>query len=45
LIVEEVCKGISRNTKIRWLVSCKHFIHSGKAVGVKDESDISDRVN
>lgn len=45
LIVEEVRKGISRNSKIRWLVSCKHFIHSGKAVGVSDESDISDRVN
>jgi hypothetical protein len=45
LIVEEVRKGISRNTKIRWLVSCKHFIHSGSAVGVNDETDISDRVN
>lgn len=45
LIVEEVRKGISRNTRIRWLVSCKHFIHSGKAVGVSDESDIADRVN
>jgi hypothetical protein len=45
LIVEEVRKGISRNTKIRWLVSCKHFVHGGKAVGVSDESDISDRVN
>ncbi len=45
LIVEEVRKGISRNTRIRWLVSCKHFVHSGKAVGVTDESDISDRVN
>ena len=45
LIVEEVRRGISRNTKIRWLVSCKHFFHSGKAVGVSDESGISDRVN
>jgi len=45
LIIEEVRKGISRNTKIRWLVSCKHFIHSGKAVGVNDESDISDRIS
>jgi hypothetical protein len=45
LIVEEVRRGISRNTRIRWLVSCKHFIHSGKAVGVSDEPDISDRVN
>ena len=25
LIVEEVRRGISRNTKVRWLVSCKHF--------------------
>jgi len=45
LIVEEVRKGISRSTRVRWLVSCKHFIHGGKAVGVNDESDISDRVN
>jgi hypothetical protein len=45
LIVEEVRKGISRNTKVRWLVSCKHFVHGGKAIGVSDESDISDRVN
>jgi Restriction endonuclease len=45
LIVEEVRKGISRDSKIRWLVSCKHFVHGGRAVGVKDESDISDRVN
>jgi hypothetical protein len=45
LIAEEIRKGISKDTKVCWLVSCKHFIHSGKAVGVKDESDISDRVN
>lgn len=45
LIVEQVRKGISKNTKVRWLASCKHFIHGGKAVGVSDESDISDRVN
>jgi hypothetical protein len=45
LIVEEVRKGISRNTKIRWLVSCKHFIQSGKAVGVTDEPNISERLN
>jgi hypothetical protein len=45
LIVEEIRKGISKNTKIRWLVSCKHFAHSGKSVGVGDESDISDRIN
>ncbi len=45
LIVEEVRKGISRNTRVRWLVSCKHFVHGGKAVGLSDKSDISDRVN
>jgi len=44
LTVEEVRKGISRDSTIRCLVSCKHFGHSGKAVGVNDESDISDRL-
>lgn len=45
LIVEEVRKGISRNTKVRWLVSCKHFIHGGKAVGVNDELSVAERLN
>ena len=29
---------------MRWLVSCKHKIHSGSAVNISDEEDISDRI-
>src|SRR5579875_2327365 len=44
IVVEEVRTGLSGETRIRWLVSCKHFAHSGRAVGLSDETDISDRV-
>jgi len=44
LIVEEQLDGIIGNVKRRWLVSCKHFAHRGKAVGKSDEIDINDRV-
>lgn len=44
LIIEEIRKGIIENTKIRWIVSCKHKIHSGKAVLDSDEINITDRI-
>ncbi len=44
LIVAEKMTGILSSTQIKWLVSCKHFAHSGKAVGTKDEIDITVRV-
>lgn len=44
LIVEELRTGLSGDTRIPWLVSCKHFAPSGKAVGLPDETDIGDRV-
>ncbi len=48
ILVEEMRIGISNNTKIRWLVSCKHYAHSnsgkGKSVGIDDEINIIDRV-
>lgn len=44
LIVIEERKGIGRDTVIRWLVSCKHKAHSGRAVGLDDEPDIIERV-
>lgn len=44
VIVEDIRKGISGESKVKWLVSCKHKAHSGRAVGVTDEGDIQDRV-
>src|SRR5687767_7298245 len=44
LIVEERRKGISGETVVRWLVSCKHKAHSGKSVGLDDEVNIVERV-
>src|SRR5437867_920193 len=44
LIAEETRTGVGGKTTVRWLVSCKHMAHSGRAVGVDDELNISDRV-
>lgn len=44
LIVEEIRTGVAGETRIKWLVSCKHKAHSGASVTVADESDINDRV-
>jgi predicted transcriptional regulator len=44
LIAEEIRTGVGGETKIRWLVSCKHMAHSGRAIGVNDEVNVSDRV-
>ena len=44
LIVEEIRTGVAGETRVRWLVSCKHKAHSGAAVGAEDERDIHDRV-
>lgn len=44
LIVEEVIKGITSEYTIRWLVSCKHYAHSGAAVKDTDEINISERL-
>lgn len=44
LIVDEIIKGITSEYTIRWLVSCKHFAHSGCAVKDTDEINISDRL-
>ncbi len=45
LIMEENRTGVAGQTKIRWLVSCKHKAHGGTSVTPQDESDIHDRVN
>ena len=44
LIVLEPMSGILSSTNRKWLVSCKHFAHSGKSVGTNDEVDIIVRV-
>ena len=44
ILALEIRSGVGGETKLVWLVSCKHFAHSSKAVGVDDEKDISDRV-
>lgn len=45
LIVDEVLQGINSEHTIRWLVSCKHFAHSGHSVSDKDEINIIERLN
>lgn len=44
LIVEERRTGIAGETRVKWLVSCKHKAHTGAAVSPDDEPDIHDRV-
>ena len=44
LIVEEIRTGVGGETKIKWLVSCKHKAHSGKSVSPQDDSNIRDRI-
>ncbi len=45
LIALETRKGIQgQNTEVKWLVSCKHYSHSGKSISPSIEQDIHDRV-
>lgn len=43
-IATEIREGIAGRTEVKWLVSCKHFSHTGASVGVDDEDNIRDRV-
>lgn len=45
LIIQETRTGLSGTTKIKWLVSCKHYAHSGKSVSDTDEPNILDRIS
>ena len=45
LIIQESRHGISGITNIKWLVSCKHYAHSGKSVNDGDEPNILDRIS
>jgi hypothetical protein len=44
LIVEERRVGPLSETRFKWLVSCKHFAHSGKSVSPQDELNVLERV-
>ena len=44
LIVDEIIQGITSEYTIRWMVSCKHFAHSGNSVKDSDEINISERL-
>lgn len=44
LILNEVRTGVGGATVVRWLVSSKHYAHSGRAVGEPDEQNIVDRM-
>ena len=44
LIVDEVIQGITSEYNVRWLVSCKHYAHSGAAVKDTDEPNICERL-
>lgn len=44
LVVTEYREGIIGITEFKWLVSCKHYAHSGKSISDTDEPDINDRL-
>ena len=44
ILVEEVRRGVGGESRIRWMVSCKHEAHSGKSVSADIESNVVDRV-
>lgn len=46
LIIGEIFESnLTKQTEVkRWLVSCKHYAHSGNSVTGKDEQDIKDRI-
>ncbi len=45
LVVEEARFGVMGESVIRWLVSCKHFAFSGRAVSPDDERNIRERAD
>ena len=44
LIIQESRVGLSGTSHIKWLVSCKHYVFSGKSVSDIDEPNILERV-
>lgn len=44
IVIEQVAGSLTKDRK-RWLVSVKHFAHSGRAVSRKDEPDLEGRLS
>lgn len=44
LVVKEVRDGPGGQTELLWLVSCKHKVQSGNAIGHADEINVRDRL-
>ena len=44
ILAEETQRGMLSETKFRWLISCKHFAHSGQSVSETQEQNITDRI-
>lgn len=44
LIIKEIIRGQFSNHEIRWLVSCKHYAHSGNSINETIECNIIDRL-
>lgn len=43
-MVEEVRTGVGGESRVRWLVSCKHFAHGDNSVTPSKEANIRDRL-
>jgi hypothetical protein len=44
ILALETRTGVGGETRVKWLVSCKHNAHSGESVTLEQEKDILDRV-
>lgn len=44
ILAEETQSGLLSETRIKWLISCKHFAHSGQSVTETHEQNITDRI-
>src|SRR5690554_84929 len=45
LIICETRRGVEGKTEVKWLVSCKHYAHSGRSVSDVNEEDPKGRVD
>jgi hypothetical protein len=45
IVIEEIRRGVGGESKIRWLVSCKHYANMGRSVNPDDEVNILERTN
>lgn len=44
ILIEEPLSGIRKSGTRKWVVSAKHFAHTGRSVKPNDETNISDRI-